>query len=96
MKVPLRVVAMVVAKETLFVAGPPDVVDPDDPYAALDGRSGGLLQAVSTEDGRKLGELRLSSPPVYDGMAAARGRLYIALTNGSVVCLGPRADARRD
>ena len=87
-KVPLRVVAMVVAGKTLFVAGPPDVVDPEDPWAALEGRSGALLQAVSTEDGEKSNELRLDSPPVFDGMAAAHGRLYVSLTNGSLVCLG--------
>ncbi|HUT09693.1 MAG TPA: PQQ-binding-like beta-propeller repeat protein [Thermoguttaceae bacterium] len=89
-KVPLRVVAMVVAGETLFVAGPPDVVDPADPWAGLDGRRGSLLQAISAADGEKLGEIELDASPVYDGMAAAGGRLYMALTDGVVVCLGSR------
>jgi len=89
-KVPLRAVAMVVAGQTLLVAGPPDAVDADDPWAALDGRKGGLLRAISAADGRMLGELELDAPPVYDGMAAAGGRLYAALTDGSVVCLGSR------
>jgi len=85
-KVPLRVVAMVVAGQTLFVAGPPDVVAPDDPWAALEGRNGALLQAVSVADGSRLSELKLDSPPVFDGMAASAGNLYTSLKDGSVAC----------
>ncbi len=87
-QVPVRIQAMVVAGETLFVAGTPDVVDPDDPWAAMDGRKGGLLWAVSTTDGKRLAEYKLDSPPVFDGMAAANGRLYISTKDGSVVCFG--------
>ena len=36
--VPIRVRAMALAGETLFVAGPPDVVPQDDPLAAFEGR----------------------------------------------------------
>ncbi len=86
-QVPLRIVAMVLAGETLFIAGPPDTVDPDDPWSALQGRSGALLRAVSTIDGKTLSETKLDSPPRFDGMAAAGGKLYITLTDGSIVCL---------
>lgn len=86
-QVPVRVQAMAVAGSTLFVAGTPDIVDPEDPWAAFEGRKGGVLWAVSTADGKKLAEHRLDSPPVFDGMAAAQGRLYISTTDGSVVCL---------
>jgi len=86
-KVPLRVVAMVVAGQTLFVAGPPDVVTPGDPWAALEDRNGALLQAVSAADGNKLSEFKLDSPPVFDGMAAAYGRLYVSMKDGSLLCL---------
>jgi outer membrane protein assembly factor BamB len=85
-QVPLRVQAMVVAGSTLFVAGTPDVVDPEDPWAAFEGRKGGVLWAMSTADGKKLAEYPLGSPPVFDGMAAARERLYISTTDGDVVC----------
>jgi hypothetical protein len=77
---------MVVAGSTLFVAGTPDVVDPEDPWAAFEGRKGGVLWAVSTADGKKLAEYSLDHPPVFDGMAAARGRLYISTTDGNVAC----------
>jgi len=53
---------------------------------ALDGKRGTLLWAVSADDGRKLSEYRLGGLPVWDGMAAARGRLYIATTDGTVRC----------
>jgi len=86
-QVPLRVQAMVIAGETLFVAGTPDVVDPDDPWSAIDGKKGGVLWAVSTADGKKLAEYPLDAPPIFDGMAAANGRLYISTTDGNVVCL---------
>jgi outer membrane protein assembly factor BamB len=86
-QVPVRVQTMVVAGSTLLVAGTPDVVVPDDPWAAFEGRKGGVLWAVSTSNGGKLAEYPLDSPPVFDGMAAAQGRLYISTTDGSLVCL---------
>jgi len=87
-KVPLRVRAMVLAGKTLFVAGPPDVAPPDDPWAAFDGKLGAELWAVSAEDGEKLSELKLKSVPVFDGMAAAGGRLYVATADGVLRCFG--------
>ena len=86
--VPVRIRAMVLAGSTLFVAGPPDVVDPEDPMAAFDGRKGAVLWAVAAADGKKLAELRLASPPVFDGLIAAKGRLFLATTDGKVLCLG--------
>jgi len=37
-----------------------------------------------------LAEHKLSSPPVFDGMAAAAGRLYVCTMDGAVYCLGDR------
>ncbi len=85
--VPIRVRAMVLARERLFLAGPPDIVPADDPLAAIKGRRGAMLWAVSAADGKKLAELKLDAPPVFDGMAAAGGRLYISLENGRLVCM---------
>lgn len=98
--------AMVLAGDTLFVAGPPDVddefanwgkhLDPEvaarhaQQVAALEGKRGGLLWAVSAADGRKLAEHPLESPPVFDGLVAARGRLYLATMDGQVTCFEGR------
>jgi hypothetical protein len=46
--------------------------------------------AVSSADGKKLAEYDLDSPPIFDGMAAAAGRLYMSTVDGKVICF--RAD----
>ncbi|MHC4401407.1 MAG: outer membrane protein assembly factor BamB family protein [Planctomycetota bacterium] len=54
------------------------------------GRRGGVLCAVDKATGRILAELRLPSSPVFDGMIAADGKLFLALKDGSIVCMkGP-------
>ncbi len=65
----------------------PDVMDPKDPLAAFEGRKGALLWVVATDSGRRRAEYRLDSPPVFNGMAAADGRLYIATRDGQVLCM---------
>ena len=54
--------------------------------AALAGRAGGVLRAVSAEDGASLGECKLEAPPVFDGMAAANGCLFVSTMSGKVLC----------
>ena len=85
-KLPILVRAMVLAPDTLFLAGPPDFFATDDPAGALAGTKGGTLIAVSPADGSKLAEYRLQDPPVFDGMAAAGARLYLTTTGGKVLC----------
>ena len=98
--------AMVLAGETLFIAGPPDLADEtkmlgflpgaDDEINrqlkaqndAWQGRRGGLLRAVSCENGTSLAECTLDSVPVFDGMSAAGGKLFLATIDGRVVCMG--------
>jgi hypothetical protein len=87
---PVRIRAMVKAGDTLFLAGPPDVLDPKDPYAAFEARKAAQVVAVSATDGRILAKYKLESPPVFDGVIAAGGRLFASLRDGSVVCLGPK------
>ena len=98
--------AMALADKTLFVVGPPDLVDEDtaasgrdtpDVQAALAqqtdawfGKKGSMLWAVSAEDGKRLAEYKLDALPVFDSMAAASGRLYFATTDGKVRCYAPK------
>jgi outer membrane protein assembly factor BamB len=84
---PVRIRAMVKAGDTLFVAGAPDVLDPKDPYAAFEARKGAKLVAVSARDGKKVSDLSLDCPPVFDGLIAASGRLFASLENGTLLCL---------
>jgi len=83
-KLPLQVRAMVLAGGNIFLAGWKDAV-------GVQGADGGygevFLWCLSTADGRKLSEYPLDARPVFDGMAAAYGRLYVPLRNGKVLCL---------
>ena len=84
--IPVRVRALIEAGGVIFAAGAPDAVDPKDPWAAVEGRAGGVLWALSAADGAKLTEYRLDAPPVWDGLAAAAGRLYVSTADGKVAC----------
>ncbi|MHC4401892.1 MAG: outer membrane protein assembly factor BamB family protein [Planctomycetota bacterium] len=48
----------------------------------------GKLQVLSASDGQTIHTISLDTPMVWDGMAAAGGRLYVATTNGNILCLG--------
>jgi hypothetical protein len=50
------------------------------------GKHGGILWAVSAENGEKLGEYEINSIPVSDGMSVGEGRVFASLIDGSVVC----------
>ena len=101
-KLPILARGLVLAGDTLFAAGPPDVLDETKPGirndtpeilkakqeqdAALMGLLGGTLLAVSRTDGAVKVEHDLDAPPVFDGLIAANGNLYMALENGTVEC----------
>jgi hypothetical protein len=57
--------------------------------SAWRGKEGGLLAVVSSEDGKSLGQLKLAALPIWDGMIAADGQLFISNMDGTLVCLGP-------
>ena len=90
-RVPIQVRAMAVAGDVWFVAGPKDGrqhwIGPDEEAAR--GDRGALLLAVSAEDGEILAKYELESTPVWDGMAAAYGRLYLCTTDGKALCMAP-------
>ena len=58
--------------------------------AALKGAEGAILLAVSAADGKTLARIAVDGLPTWDGLAAARGRLYLSTTDGRVICLGPQ------
>ena len=95
-KLPLRVYAMVLAGENLFLAGVPDVIDPDDPLASFEGRKGASLVALRAETGETLSRIELDAPPVFDSLIAADHRLYLADRTGSVICFAGRQPNRED
>ena len=94
----LIVRAMVLGHDRLAVAGPRDLgqKDPDmlafanepEARASFDGRKGVYLRIVGAADGGKISECELPDLPVFDGLAAANGRLYVATLGGKVLCYG--------
>ena len=92
------------AGRTLFVAGPADLIDENEirkrlgtaeasrqlreQVAAFVGKKGAMLWAVSATEGERQAELELDELPVFDGMAAAYGRLFLTTVDGNVQCLG--------
>ena len=87
-KISIRAEAMTLTDERLYLAGPPDVARAYDHWGAFENRQGGALVVVSKKDGAELSRRELGSAPVYDGLAAAGGRLFLAMKDGSVLCLG--------
>jgi len=101
--VPLFGRAIVLADGTLFVAGPPDLLDEQQAFSRIDdpnvrrsledqaasfkGEKGAILMAVSAADGRILAQYDLDNAPVFDGLIAAGSRLYMTTTNGEVLCM---------
>ena len=99
---PILARAMVKAGDTVFACGPADIVNepqfavrrPDQleqlgKQAALyAGSDGSVLCGVSAKDGAKLFQEKLDVLPVFDGMIAADGKLYMSTVDGNVVCLG--------
>ncbi len=102
--IPFHARAMVLVGDTLFAAGPPDVLNEERAFARIDdpstrkaldeqldalaGSKGAELWAVSTADGNVIRKLKMDSIHVFDGMASTRGKLYISMQNGTVICLG--------
>ena len=102
--VPLHVRAMVVADKTIYIAGPPRVLNDSTLYntvtdagllgkskeeaSAYRGDKGAILQAVSAADGGKVTERKLDVLPVFDGMIAAAGKIVLTMQDGSVRAFG--------
>jgi outer membrane protein assembly factor BamB len=84
-RVSIQVRAMVLAEKVLFAAGP--LQDAGNGFEGSNENQGALLIAFSASDGSELARYRLDSSPIFDGMAAADGRLYMSLENGNVYCM---------
>lgn len=84
----LRPRALLKSGAHLFLGVTPTGIPEDDPHAAYEGRKGGSIRVVDAESGGEVADYPLDSPVVWDGMAAAHTRLYLATEDGAVLCLG--------
>jgi hypothetical protein len=96
--VEIRIGAMALAGDTLFAAGTPlsrDVTpDPEFALRALRGEEGGSLIRLNMADGVAAKVCELPSPPVWNGIAISKQRLFIALRDGKVMNFGRRTAPR--
>jgi outer membrane protein assembly factor BamB len=86
---PIQVRAMVLADKMLLVAGPS--TEEKSTAANSNASRKAELLVVSAADGSVLARYALDASPLYDGMATAAGRLYMALENGRIVCMDQKA-----
>ncbi|MCP4451292.1 MAG: PQQ-binding-like beta-propeller repeat protein [Planctomycetes bacterium] len=92
----LIVRAMVLTQDKLVVAGPPDLRQKESDILAYKndkealanfmGEKGVFLRVLSAKDGQVLSEGPLDAMPVFDGMSAAQGRIFVSLKNGQLQC----------
>ncbi|MHC4403987.1 MAG: outer membrane protein assembly factor BamB family protein, partial [Planctomycetota bacterium] len=87
-RIPIRVHGMLLARERLYLAGPPDLPPEQGAYEAMIGKRGAVFRVVSTSDGGRLAEFTMDEVPVFDGLIAAGGRLYMSTMDGTLICWG--------
>ena len=86
-QVPLLVRAMALARETIFAAGP--IMAPEDPGTnepSFDSGSPAVMMAFRAADGQDLARVPLDCQPVFDGLALAYGKVFMATFDGRIVC----------
>jgi hypothetical protein len=84
--IPLTGKAIALADNVVLVAGTPVAFPEGDIAKAYEGRMGGVLWLADAGTGKKLAEYPLPAPPAWDSVAVANGSVYIALTDGRLLC----------
>jgi hypothetical protein len=81
---------MVLAKDRLVTVGMPGALTPQDPFAPYESRGKALLEIYSTSDGEQNASIEMAAGPSFDGMSAARGKLFVVTVDGRLECYGGR------
>jgi len=77
---------MLKAGNALYLAGyPSDSTIPH--FYGKPIKDEGILLEIDATSGEVLSQTDLPASPMFDGMSAASGKLYMSLENGSVMCL---------
>jgi hypothetical protein len=95
----IQVFGMLLSANHLYTIGARDVLDEMDrsnlyrdnteQEEHMLGKHGCVLAVHDAANGEVLREYEYDFFPAFDGLCAARGKLYLALQDGGVVCLGP-------
>jgi hypothetical protein len=90
-RVPIRVEALSLAGDAVFVGGPPMSRDgessPDFVLKSLHGEHGGVLLRLSLQDGGGVKVCELPARPVWEGITITDHALFVALRDGKVIKL---------
>ena len=81
---------MLLARDHLYLAGPPDLAPEEGAYEAMIGKKGAIFRTISAADGDTLAEFEMDEVPVFDGLIAAGDRLYMATMDGTLICFGEK------
>jgi len=84
----IRGKAMAATRNCLVVAGSPSGFDADDPLAKYEDRTQGVLMVIDKTNGKPILETPMDHPPVFDGVAAANGKLFVADVSNTISCWG--------
>ena len=93
----IQVAAMLLANNHLYVIGARDVLDETvrsnlskdntEQDEHMLGKHGSVLAAIDPVSGKVVNRREFDFFPVFDGMSAADGKIYIACQDGMMVCL---------
>ena len=56
--------------------------------ASLSGKRGALVKIFNSGNGQVARDFTIDSPPVWDGVSVAQGRIFIVTTDGKIKCYG--------
>jgi outer membrane protein assembly factor BamB len=78
---------MVVTENALFVA---DVRVRGNYRESILQKEKGEIRVFSLDRGREVLKFEIPGAPIFDGLIAAQGRLYVSTMNGRVMCIGEK------
>ena len=102
-RIPMLVKGMFVTDNTLVIAGPRDLYNEEEAISKgraendsvfalqqehMEGKHGSLLKVIDKSGAGELSSMELDQTPTWNGLIAARGRVFMTTTEGSVVCFG--------
>ena len=62
--------------------------DIEEQEASLNGKRGALVKIINKGSGQVARDFSLDSPPVWDGVSVAQGRIFVVTADGKVRCYG--------
>jgi hypothetical protein len=108
-RLPILARSMLLSDDRLFILGPEELERQEqasrritteamqktmqEQLAAINGHRGSKLLVVDATNGKILSGAEMESVPVFDGLAGAYGRMYVAMVDGTLRCLGATGES---